>query len=89
MLPRTQAYPGTVLAHLFKFKLIRNFTLGLIVPPFIALVVYNVPPSHVNKLSSNDVFAYPEINGCRHQHHNVRKSFRENNRQEEVTKVSG
>jgi hypothetical protein len=88
MHPRKQAYLRTILARLFKFKPTNMLTFRFIVPSFIAFVVNNVPPSHVNEFSSNDVLAYPEIDGCRHQHYYVRKRFREDDRQEEVTKVS-
>ena len=54
-------------------------------PSLISFLINNVPPSHLDEFSPNDVFTDPEVQGCSHQDNDIAKSFWENNRQEEVT----
>ena len=43
-----------------------SLTFRLEMPPFIAFVIYDVPPSHVHKFPPHYVLAYPEVDSRRH-----------------------
>lgn len=63
-----------------------SLTFEFIVPPLISFVVDEEPPAHLDELAADDVLHYPEVDACKHHHHDVHEDLREHNRHKEITK---